>query len=218
MPLTPRRSARPAFCLPGALALALSTAGCVSGGRNVSAFAPATPAAHLGAARDFDAGVAAYERGELARALEYFQRAQQAEPNPVVLFNIARVHDALEHPTLAGCYYVACLREGGPGTRAQQAMVAAALERLYGRVGWIVVRSPGDVVLDGAPVLPALHGAPIAVWPGVHVIRVGNLAPIAVRAHPGETLALEYIEPGTTPLVSTEVGLAVSPSPLVSAE
>src|SRR5262249_9211163 len=101
---------------------------------------PGAPAS-AEAARDFDHGVEAYERGEYLRALGSFQRAYALEPRPAVLYNLARVHEMLGHSAQAVQCYIACSRTAGALSAEHRGEIDAAVTRLQGRVGWLMVRA-----------------------------------------------------------------------------
>jgi hypothetical protein len=185
------------------LALAALVAGCGAGLGGLSG--PPRDARVL-AARSFDEGVGAYGRGEMARSLASFERAFALAPSAAVLFNIARVHDAMGHAPQAARYYVAYLRVASDTIPvAQRREIDDALARIATQVGWVLVRTrAAPVTIDGVRLLPWNAGTPVAVWPGVRTVRVGEQAPVAVRAHVGEVVALDYDNPDAMLYISTE--------------
>lgn len=157
----------------------------------------AAPEALFAAARDFEAGVEAYGRGEYARSLSYFQRAYDTVPSAEVLFNLARVHDVMGHAPRAARYYVAYLRASPEAASEQCREIDAALARIRERVAWLVVRTAAEYEVDGEPVPALIRGAPLAIWPGIRSVRVSGSMPVMVRARAGEALEIAFDRPGT---------------------
>jgi hypothetical protein len=203
--------------IAGALALVASVAACGAGAGGVTG--PPRDARVL-AARSFDEAVGAYGRGETARALAAFERAFALAPSAAVLFNIARVHDAMGHAPQAARYYVAYLRAAGDViSPSQRREIDDALTRIATQVGWVVVRTrDAPVTIDGVRLLPWNAGGPVAVWPGVRTVRVGEQAPVAVRAHVGEVVALDFDNPDAMLYISAEPAAPSRPGGIFGVE
>lgn len=145
------------------------------------------------AERSFDAGVAAFARREYAASLVAFDRAYRLAPNPDVLFNLARTHDALGHDVEAARYYLAYMRSGSSVPTAVAREVGDAMFRIQSRVGWVLVRGRTDITVDGDALAFVPRGTPIAVSPGVHTVRDSDArTAVAVRSRAGEVLALSF--------------------------
>ncbi len=142
-------------------------------------FSPPSPAAVAEARDRFQRGVDLSDEGNQPAAMAEFQRAYQLTHNPLVLFNISATHEASGQYVQAldaMLQYVALAPPEAVAARRPE--VDAALQRLQGRVGRIVVRTdlPGlEVRIDGLvrPTPEAHQGARVSA--GTH--RVVLIAP-----------------------------------------
>jgi tetratricopeptide (TPR) repeat protein len=120
-------------------------------------------------------GAALYEENNFHGALAEFQRAYELAPSYKILFNIAQVELELQDHAGAFKAYTRYLREGGPDLApARRAQVELELERLGGRVGFLVIQTAAgaQVVVDEAPVGYAPLPEPVAVSAGKHRVTV----------------------------------------------
>lgn len=98
----------------------------------------------------FQGGVASYEAGAYAEALQHFQEAYRLMPNPTVRVNMANCYEQLDRPLEAIDHFERFLVEAGDDApRAQVREVRSALSRLRSRVGEVFIR----VQPDGATVI-----------------------------------------------------------------
>jgi tetratricopeptide (TPR) repeat protein len=100
-------------------------------------------------------GATLYDENDFRGALVEFQRAYELAPSYKILFNIALVEMALQDHAGALKAYTRYVKEGGPDiTAARLAQVNADIERLKGRVGFLVIQtaSSAQVLIDDAHV------------------------------------------------------------------
>jgi tetratricopeptide (TPR) repeat protein len=127
------------------------------------------------AKQHLERGVALYNESNFGGALAEFQRAHELAPSYRILFNIAQVEMELEDHAAAFRAYTRYLKEGGPDIApARRAQVTAQIERLRGRVGFLVIQTaPGaQVFVDEAQVGYAPLSEPVAVKAGRHRVTV----------------------------------------------
>jgi len=155
------------------------------------------------AARAFDEGVASFDRGEFARALASFDTALRTEPHPVVMFNLARVHDAMGHDAAAARAYVSFLASAVGEDPALVATARDALWRLRPRIAWLRLRAP-EGALVGDQVVAASDGEQLVpIDPGFRIVHLGERNVIAVRARSGDVFVLDGAQSDGTMVVGT---------------
>ena len=125
---------------------------------------------------EFERGVARFESGDLAEALEAFQRAYEIEPHPHLFYNIGVVQ--LEMGDHAGAMrsLTRYLGEGGDSVTAKRRTeVEGRLEWLARRVGRLTVRcnvEGAEVTVDGESVGTSPLQDPIILNPGTRRVQV----------------------------------------------
>lgn len=120
-------------------------------------------------------GIALYDENHFRGALVEFQRAYELVPSYKLLFNIAQVEMMLHDYAAALDAYTRYLDEGGPDiTPDRTAQTVAELERLKGRVGFLVIQTaPGaEVLVDDISVGRAPLPSSVAVAAGRHRVTV----------------------------------------------
>lgn len=162
------------------------------------------------ASAHFRMGVGLYEEGDFQGALAEFERANQAAPSPVVLYNIAQTHLALRDYVAASDALAQYLELGGariPAARREE--VRAQLETLTMRIGRIrVVCNVDDaaITIDGRPVGRTPVAQPIRVSLGRHqiVIRAPMREPdertVTIAGNTEIEVAVEFPPIPETPL------------------
>ncbi len=90
-----------------AIALRLSILGCLAGAAWGQLETPAeeAPAEHPKAQGAYEAGVGHFEAGRYADAIREFNKAYRADPNPVLVFNMARAFEELKEYASAIEFY-----------------------------------------------------------------------------------------------------------------
>lgn len=131
----------------------------------------------LAAREHFDRGLRRFNAGENAAALAEFHRAYELVPHPLVLYNLALVHAAMERPVDA----VACFDRllAGPGvsrlTEPQRARAAAERARQIAAIAEVEIVTPvagARIEVDGVEVARAPLESPLRVGRGSHVFGV----------------------------------------------
>lgn len=120
-------------------------------------------------------GAALYDGNDLRGALAEFQRAYELAPSYKILFNIAQVEMELQDHAGAFKAYTRYVKEGGPDIPpARLALVNAEIERLRGRVGFLVIETSAGagVLVDDLQVGYAPLPEPVAVNAGRHRVTV----------------------------------------------
>jgi hypothetical protein len=126
------------------------------------------------ARRHFQAGVAAYTRGQWGPALEEFQSAYRLAPHPSVRVNMANCYAHLSRPTEAIFHFEQFLAESPGAPDAQVTQVETQIGQLRALVGELQITVlPVDamgvaVTLDGQVISIA---RPVHVSPGHHVVE-----------------------------------------------
>jgi hypothetical protein len=149
------------------------------GSRNATAQTSPSPAAVAEARERFQRGVALSEERNYNAAMVEFQRAYELTRNPAVLFNISATYELTGHYVEALDAMLEYERLAPRETVAQRrAEIDAALARLRGRIGTLVIRFEADglqLQVDGLqrPVAEARAGLRLAA--GRH--RVSLSAP-----------------------------------------
>jgi tetratricopeptide (TPR) repeat protein len=116
--------------------------------------------------------IAAFKEGDYETALENFLKANEAEPNPVTIFNIARCYDKLGRYAEAYGFYKEYL-DTGEDVKAEDA--GEAMSRIEAMPSKLTVTTqPADaaVSIDGGE--PEAGGAPVVkqMSPGFHTVTV----------------------------------------------
>jgi tetratricopeptide (TPR) repeat protein len=143
---------------------------------SADAGASASEAARREASVHFRMGVSLYEEGDFQGALAEFERANQAAPSPVVLYNVAQTYLALRDYVAASDALTRYLELGGsrlPATR--RAEVAQQLDMLSMRIGRIrIVCNVDDatITVDGTPRGRTPLDSPLRVSLGRHQVVV----------------------------------------------
>ena len=164
-------------------------------------------------------GTQLYDENNFRGALVEFQKAYELAPSWRILFNIAQVEMELQDYAGALKAYTRYMKEGGPDVPADRAgQVNAEIERLRGRVGFIVVQTaPGaQVLVDDVQVGYAPLPDPVPVSAGQHrvTVTINGKDPVSrmfdVAGRENVTAALELDvatppPPGKTTAVSATV-------------
>lgn len=140
----------------------------------------------------FELGVAAFDRGDHAAALEAFEASYAADPVPEVLFNIAMCRQAVgDLPGAVNAFRRYLAVRGDAVAADERALIDRQLAAMLPRVGLLVVRAsePDAVVtVDGRPMADLGPGVPFAVTPGEHTVEarkdgfLPSSAPVGVDA------------------------------------
>jgi hypothetical protein len=120
-------------------------------------------------------GAALYDENNFRGALVEFQRAYELAPSYKILFNIGQVEMELQDYAGALKAYTRYVKEGGPDIpSARLAQVNADIERLKGRVGFLVIQTAAGagVLIDDVQVGYAPLPEPVAVSAGQHRVTV----------------------------------------------
>lgn len=120
-------------------------------------------------------GASLYDENNFRGALVEFQKAYDLAPSYKILFNIGQVEMELQDYAGALKAYTRYLKEGGPDVSSDRAtQINAEIERLRGRVGFLVVQTaPGaQVVVDDVQVGYAPLSEPVPVAAGQHRVTV----------------------------------------------
>ena len=124
----------------------------------------------------FERGLELFNEGRHDAALAEFTRAHQIAPAPAVLYNIARVHEALGHAVEAADTYATYLDQAGEGMGGRRRReVEAALERQRARIAHLSVSTNVDgatISLDGVDVATTPLREPIRLAAGEHTLEV----------------------------------------------
>lgn len=124
----------------------------------------------------FERGVELFNEGRNDAALAEFDRAYEIAPAPPVLYNIARVHEALGHAVEAADAYEKYLEEGGSSLSERRRHEAtAALERQRARIAFVTVTTNVDdatVSVDGVDVATTPLADPLRLAAGHHTVGV----------------------------------------------
>ncbi len=143
------------------------------------------------AASAFDEGVAAFDRGELARAASAFEMAYRSAPNPLVAFNLGRVHERMSHPRIAANYYLAFLAGDVSPDRTLSVEARDALGRLRIRLALVRMYAPSGAIIDGESIAPSGYERWVAVDPGLRLVEAADHTRVALRAAAGDVLAVD---------------------------
>ena len=152
-------------------------------------------------------GAALYDENNFRGALVEFQKAYDLAPSYKILFNIGQVEMELQDYAGALKAYARYLKEGGPDVPADRgAQVNAEIERLKGRVGFLVVQTTAgaQVLVDDVQVGYAPLPDPVPVAAGQHrvTVTISGRDPVNrvfdVAGKETVTAALA-IEPGAAP-------------------
>jgi hypothetical protein len=158
-----------------------------------------SPEAVAEAREHFERGVELFNEGRNDAALAEFQRAYDLAPAPPVLYNIARVHEALGHAVEAADAYARYLEEGGDSlSRRRRHEATAALERQRARIAFVTVTTNVEgatVSVDGIDVAETPLSEPIRLAAGEHTVGVRaagyDSARRAVQVAGGDELTLD---------------------------
>lgn len=143
------------------------------------------------AAAEFDDAVAAFDRGELARALSGFEAAYREAPHPIVAFNLARVHERMGHARSAARFYLAFLDGDTSPDRSMGNEARGSLDRLRPRLTLLRVYAPAGAVIDGEGIPPSPYEHWMVVDPGLRPIESSAGSRVVIRATPGDALTVE---------------------------
>lgn len=147
----------------------------------------------------FERGVELFNEGRNDAALAEFDRAYQIAPAPPVLYNIARVHEALGDAVKAADAYAKYLEDAGDSlSRRRRHEVTAALERQRARIAFVTVTSnveEATVSVDGVDVATTPLDEPLRLSAGQHTVGVRaagyDSARRAVQVAGGDRVTLE---------------------------
>ncbi|HEX7703414.1 MAG TPA: tetratricopeptide repeat protein, partial [Kofleriaceae bacterium] len=120
-------------------------------------------------------GAALYDENNFRGALVEFQKAYDLAPSYKILFNIGQVEMELQDYAGALKAYTRYLKEGGPDVPPDRgAQVNAEIERMKGRVGFLLVQTTAgaQVLVDDAQVGYAPLPDPVPVAAGQHRVTV----------------------------------------------
>ncbi len=138
------------------------------------------------------------EEGRYVEALALFQKAYDASPSYVILYNIGRMAALTQNPARAIGAYNCHVEEGGSDvTPERKAEVLAEIARLTQEVGQlrIDVDEPGAAIaVDGVLMARSPSSRPIPVNPGKHRVTVEGSRSTSreVEAKKGETQDLSF--------------------------
>lgn len=105
----------------------------------------ADPRAKAAAVTAYQAGVNAYQRGDMTTALGHFTAAYELDPNPALMFNLANVYAALDRPKESVRYFRLYLQEAPPEMRREdEAEVTALMSRLKLKMEDLQPQAPYD--------------------------------------------------------------------------
>lgn len=138
--------------------------------------AAGTASAQVDPRAEFERGQAAYRLGDYDRAIEAWQRAYDADPQPLLLYNLSQAYERLgrlQEAVDALDRYLANAAPNDPRQADARARVAALRERLS-RTGIVVRNAPeGAVILvDDQSWGRAPRPDAISVPPGAHRVLV----------------------------------------------
>ncbi len=119
-----------------------------------------TAAAHI------ERGMTRYDAGDYEQALAEFRAAYDLAPDPAVLYNLARVHERLDHPVEAVSFYEHYLNDAGRISRRERREIDRSLSRLRDQIGSVRV----EVNVQGAVIM--IGGVDRATTPLVDPLRV----------------------------------------------
>ena len=174
------------------------------------------------AARLFDEGVAATERGDFAAALDAFRASYAANPLPDVAYNIGQCQMALGQLTDAANTfrdYVAIVGDQmSEEERAEFDALLVALVPQIGRIAFEVSPPAARVTVDGVAVAPGAIAGWLAVVPGPHTIvaSLDGFGPATARLDVAAgnlataSLVLAPIEAPTAPPEEPEADQGIS--------
>lgn len=122
-------------------------------------------------------GIAQFQQGDYAAALEAFELVYDAARNPAVRYNVAVCHFNLEHWVDARNEFALYLAETDPAriNDERRAQIQVRLERIDARVGLIEVRVAQEgaiVTVDGTEVGTSPLLVPWALLPGRYEVQV----------------------------------------------
>ncbi len=147
----------------------------------------------------FERGVELFNEGRNDAALAEFDRAYEIAPAPPVLYNIARVHEALGDAVKAADAYAKYLEDAGDSlSRRRRHEVTAALERQRARIAYVTVTSNVEgatVSVDGVDVATTPLEVPLRLAAGQHTVGVRaagyDSARRAVQVAGGDRITLD---------------------------
>jgi hypothetical protein len=162
-----------------------------------------------------------YDANNFRGALVEFKRAYELSPSYKILFNIGQVEMELQDYAEALKAYTRYLREGGPDVPPDRvAQLNAEIERVKGRVGYVVVQTGAgaEVLVDEVSVGYAPLPEPVPVNTGPHhvTVRSSGREPINrdvdVAGKQQVTVAIDV--PATSTGVQTKPGITrANPTP-----
>ncbi|MCU0664698.1 MAG: PEGA domain-containing protein [Myxococcota bacterium] len=127
------------------------------------------------ARRTFDAAVALFAKRDYKAALQEFERSQALSPKPVVLFNIAMCHKALDNFVQTAELLESYLADGSDSSPWRRAKAMKSLEELdlkTVRIELDVAQADARVLLDSSLRGTTPLKRPMRLLPGEHVVRV----------------------------------------------
>lgn len=126
--------------------------------------------------RQFELGLEAARKGDLARAAEHFESAQRMSPNPVVLYNLGQVYTALNRPIDAELTLQSYLATDPAPTPEREREIRELLRYNSRRIGVLRLEvTPADAELRIDGVLRAERSSPIRLAAGRHVVVATRL-------------------------------------------
>ncbi len=176
-----------------------------------AAFAESSGDAQPESAADlYDAGLAAHAEGDLARAADYFARADELEPNDVTLETALREALRADLPVLGMRLHARLARVPSPSGRLRS--LGREVATAFGeRVAWIGLSCERCTAeIDGKELAP---GAELPLAPGTHVVVVRHdppEPPRSIELAAGERVTLR---PGGVPSRAPKVSAAPSVAP-----
>ena len=121
----------------------------------------------------FERGLEFFNESRYDAALAEFTRAYELAPAPPVLYNVARVHEALGNAVQAADAYEQYMSESARMPASRRAEVERALERQRARIAHLTVSTNVEgatVSIDGVDVATAPLAEPLRLSAGEHTI------------------------------------------------
>lgn len=146
----------------------------------------------------FQAGVAAYGRGEFTAAARAFEAANDKAPRGATILNAARAWDAAKDGPRAADAYASALRIGGL-SEPERAEAERRSTQLEHGLGTLDVAGASGTAVSVAHVEGAVSPISIHLEPGRHEVELvdsnGKRSTKSVQLRAGERLTLELPEP-----------------------
>jgi tetratricopeptide (TPR) repeat protein len=159
----------------------------------------APPAEAGGQARaEFEAGVGAFDASDFAAAADHFAKAQQLQPHPEVLLNLAQSELKAGRYAESATHFHAYIQQIAPKESAE-ARLGFTQARSYVAQVSIVSAEPTLVTLDGVELGTTPLDHPVFVAPGTHRFAAGSVTQTVI-ASAGDEMNVDLTEPEPTAL------------------